>query len=310
MGRYISLMLFIGLGLGYNHFNTFWILGDNEILKISPRKTIDQILKKDWYFKIKNKYLRTKSVQLSHGIDVSAGGDSVYIIRTSSATFYLEKTGGGLSSMLDIDGVDWLGFRKEEGSGWKGEYRGFPNSIHRQDGNYFHAMNSNTDSSTSVVEIESDDHVRIVFTSGNGRWEGRWDFYIGRCDFTMSKVSDGYKYWVLYEGVPNGEINETDYWFGSIDDQIREIHEPFSGDLPAPEWIAFGDTRSPRMLYLLQHNDDDNLDEYYLRPYMTVFGFGRNDGNKYFTDPNTFSIGFVESTDYKQVQKAVTAIHK
>ena len=63
----------------------------------------------------------------------------------------------------------------------------------------------------------------------------------------MSKVSDGYKYWVLYEGVPNGEINETDYWFGSIDDQIREIHEPFSGDLPAPEWIAFGDTRSTQI---------------------------------------------------------------
>lgn len=126
----------------------------------------------------------------------------------------------------------------------------------------------------------------------------------------MSKVSEGYKYWVLYEGVPNGEINETDYWFGSLDDRVREIHEPFSGDLPAPEWIAFGDTRSPRVLYMHQHEDDDNLDEYYLRPYMTVFGFGRNDGNKYFTIPNTFSIGFVESTDYSEVQKAVAGIHE
>jgi hypothetical protein len=126
----------------------------------------------------------------------------------------------------------------------------------------------------------------------------------------MSKVSKGYKYWVLYEGVPNGEINETDYWFGSRDTTIHEIHEPFSGDLPGPEWIAFGDTRSPRVIYLLQHEDDDNLDEYYMRPYMTVFGFGRNDGNKYFTTPKTFSIGFVDSTDYIGVKHAVEKILK
>lgn len=245
------------------------------------------------------------SVQLSHGTDESAGGDPAYIITTPSATWYLEKTGGGLSSMIDKDGVDWLGFKKEEGSGWKGEYRGFPNAIHRQDGSYFHAMNAGTEPSTSVVDIASGAHVQITFTSGNGQWEGRWDFYADRCDFTMTRVSEGYRYWVLYEGVPNGEINETDYWFGSMDNQIREIHEPFSGDLPGPEWIAFGDTRSPRVLYVVQHEDDEHLDEYYMRPYMTVFGFGRNDGNKYFDTPKTFSIGFVESTEYSVVEQAI-----
>ena len=244
-------------------------------------------------------------VQLSHGADESAGGDPAYIVTTPSATWYLEKTGGGLSSMIDRDGVDWLGFRKEEGSGWKGEYRGFPNAIHRQDGSYFHAMNAGTEPSTSVVDIDSGEHVQITFTSGNGQWEGRWDFYPDRCDFTMTRVSDGYKYWILYEGVPNGEINETDYWFGSMDNQIREIHEPFSGDLPGPEWIAFGDTRSTRVLYVVQHEDDEHLDEYYMRPYMTVFGFGRNDGNKYFDTPKTFSIGFVESTEYSVVEQAI-----
>lgn len=244
-------------------------------------------------------------VRLSHGADESAGGDSAYIISTPAATYYLEKEGGGLSSMLDPDGVDWLGFKKEEGSGWKGEYRGFPNSVHRQDGSYFHAMNAGTEPSTSEVDIDSAEHVRITFTSGNGQWEGRWDFYPDRCDFSMSKVSAGYKYWVLYEGVPNGEINETDYWMASIDSEVREIHEPFSGDLPAPEWMAFGDTRSPRVLYVLQHEDDDSLDEYYMRPYMTVFGFGRNDGNKYFDTPKRFSIGFIESTEYAEVAQSI-----
>lgn len=247
-------------------------------------------------------------VQLSHGPDETAGGDPAYIISTAAATYYLEKTGGGLSSMIDRNGVDWLGFNKKKGSGWKGEYRGFPNAIHRQDGSYFHAMNAATDPATSKVELVAKDHIRILFTSDNAQWQGRWDFYPDRCDFTMSRVSEGYKYWVLYEGVPNGEINETDYWFGSMDDKVREIHEPFSGDLPHPEWMAFGDTKSPRVLYVLQHEDDDYLDEYYMRPYMTVFGFGRNDGNKYFDSPKTFSIGFIESTQYSEVEQVIREV--
>ena len=84
----------------------------------------------------------TKAVHLRHGVDESAGGLSAYIVTISNATFYLEKEGGGLSSMLDTDGVDWIGFHNVAGSGWKGEYRGFPNAIHKQDGSYFHAMNA------------------------------------------------------------------------------------------------------------------------------------------------------------------------
>ncbi len=49
-----------------------------------------------------------KKVRLTNGVDESAGGDSAYIITTPSAIYYLEKEGGGLSSMIDKDGVDWL----------------------------------------------------------------------------------------------------------------------------------------------------------------------------------------------------------
>jgi len=246
-----------------------------------------------------------KTVSLSHGQDTTAGDLSCYIITTEAATYYLEKEGGGLSSMIDKDGVDWLGFHNEEGSGWKGEYRGFPNSIHRQDGSYFHALNAGTELSTSVVEIESKDHVRIVFTSGNGKWEGRWDFYPDRCDFTMSEVSHGYKYWVLYEGVPGGGMDETDFWYSSVDQAQHSIDEKQVGDLPGPEWIAFGDKNSPRMIYLLHHEDDEHPDDYFNRPYMTVFGFGRSDKGKFLDTPQTFSIGFVESTEYEEVHSAI-----
>lgn len=247
-------------------------------------------------------------VRLTHGADESAGGGPAYVISTPSATYYLEKEGGGLSSMLDADGVDWLGFHNAPGSGWKGEYRGFPNAVHRQDGNYFHAMNAGTDPSHSVVDIESAEHVRITFTSDNGQWQGRWDFYPERCDFTMSRVSAGYRYWVQYEGVPGGAMDATDFWYSSADDLTHPIEETSVRDLPAPEWMAFGDRDSPRVLYVLHHEDDEFPDDYVSRPYMTVLGFGRRDKDKFLTTPQTFSIGFVESTEYAVIDQAISQI--
>jgi len=248
------------------------------------------------------------AVSLTHGVDESAGGGPAYIVTTSTATYYLEKEGGGLSSMLDADGIDWLGFHSKKGSGHKGEYRGFPNAIHRQDGNYFHAMNAGTDPSTSVVNINSPQHVRITFTSDNGQWEGRWDFYADRCQFSMSKVSPGYKYWVQYEGVPGGTMDDTDFWYSSADAASHPINEVSKRDLPSPEWFAFGDQSSPRMLYVLHHEDDEYPDDYVSRPDMTVLGFGRRNKDKYIVTPQTFSIGFVETTEYADIQKAITAL--
>jgi len=249
-----------------------------------------------------------KKVHLTNGIDESAGGGSAYIITTPSATYYLEKEGGGLSSMIDKDGVDWLGFHNKKGSGHKGEYRGFPNAIHKQDGSYFHAMNAGTDPSSSVVEMESEEHVRITFTSDNEQWEGQWDFYSDRCDFKMRKISSGYKYWVQYEGVPGGEMDSTDFWYASADTKKHSIVEPFVGDLPAPEWMAFGDQDSARMLYMLHQEDDEFPDNYVSRPDMTVLGFGRQNKDKYLTTVQTFSIGFVESTEYSVVAQTIRQV--
>ena len=250
----------------------------------------------------------SQSVSLTDGIDSSAGGDAAYIISTENATYYLEKSGGGLSSMLDKDGVDWLGFHKEPGSAHKGEYRGFPNAVHKQDGNYFHAMNAGTDPSTSIIDIKTSDHVRITFTSDNKKWEGQWNFYPDRLDFTMSKVSPGFKYWVQYEGVPGGEMDRTDFRYSSADNQRHLIDEEFIGDLPALEWMAFGDPNAPRMLYMLQHTDDDHPNDYVSRPDMTVLGFGRRNKEKFLTMPQRFSIGFVESTDYAEVKESINAL--
>ncbi|WP_020209970.1 hypothetical protein [Gilvimarinus chinensis] len=249
-------------------------------------------------------------VRLTHGVDESAGGLHAYVIHTNNAVFFLEKSGGGLSSMVDNEGIDWLGFHNKAGSGWKGEYRGFPNAVHKQDGNYFHAMNAGTDPATSEITVNTPNHVQILFTSDNGKWEGRWDFYPDRCDFTMSKVSPGYHYWVQYEGVPGGAMDEGDFWYNSASLQRHSIYDSYAGDLPGPEWYAFGDKDSPRVLYLLNHNDDAHPDDYVSRPYMTVLGFGRQGKNKFLTAPSTFSIGFIESSSREEISEHLQALIK
>ena len=125
------------------------------------------------------------------------------------------------------------------------------------------------------------DHLRIVTTSQNGKWEGQYDFYPDRLDFTMSKVSPGYKYWVQYEGVPGGEMDRTDFRYSSTDLERHLIDAEFIGDLPGPEWMAFGDPKSPRMIYMLQHKDDAHPNDYVSRPDMTVLGFGRRNKDKF-----------------------------
>lgn len=247
-------------------------------------------------------------VVLTHGIDSSAGNLASFIITTEHATYYLEKSGGGLSSMLDSDGKDWIGFNNRKGSGWQGEYRGFPNAIHQQDGNYFHAMNSKTDPSNGTVTKQTPAHVQIEFVSENGNWIGVWDFYATHCNFTMRQVSPNYVYWIQYEGVAAGTMDDTDYWLSSADAEPMPITQNRSGDLPYPEWMAFGDNQSPRVLFMLNHTDDSHPDNYEHRPDMTVFAFGRAQKNKFLTTPATFSIGFIESTSYSQIQHNIRQV--
>lgn len=46
-----------------------------------------------------------------------------------------------------------------------------------------------------MAQTESNDHIRDVFTSGNGVWQGKWDFYPEGGVYTVTQISAGYKYW-------------------------------------------------------------------------------------------------------------------
>ena len=244
-------------------------------------------------------------------VDQSAGGIECFKIETSNATYFLDKVGAGLSSLVDRDGNDWLGFHPKKGSGAAGEYRGFPNAVFKSAGSYFHAQNSGTDPCVTIVEEVSPSRVVIAAIAGNGKWSARYTFTESACTFTVTKKPADHNYWVLYEGTPGGQYDDSDWWMTSGDHKKRTLAETHDGDIAADEtgseWIAFGDAKLKRSLFIKHHSDDNHADHFYqMEKKMTVFGFGRNGMKRHLDSvPQSFSIGLAESADYQVVQDAV-----
>ena len=268
--------------------------GTGSLLKISPQQPAQQPK-------------TVGSVRLDeNAVDKSAGDLPAFKIKTPTATYYLEKSGAGLSSLLDRDGNDWLGFHPKPGSGAAGEYRGFPNAVYKEGGNYFHAKNQGTDPASCRVVENSPEQVSIEATSENGEWKCRYNFFPTHLTFTMTKMPAGRHYWVLYEGTPGGQYDQTDWWMTS-DSEKQPLTVNHEADLSAPEWIAFGDPSLNRSLVLLHHEDDDLIDRFYqMQHKMTVFGFGRNGINRLIDRvPQSFSIGLVESREKEVIKRDV-----
>ena len=240
------------------------------------------------------------------------------------AIFRLEPSGGGLSSIVapaivapalvdrratgfGKDPVDWLSFSPTPGTGSAGEYRGFPNAVHQQAGNYFHPKNQATDLATTTVIGEVGAALRVSVDSETGHWAGHYDFEPDRVTFTMTSMPEENRYWILYEGTPGGELDAHDWRWVSGESEPQSIHTRFEGDLPDPEWIAFGDPTSPWCLVLYAHQDDPDPDHYYpMNDEMTVFGFGRAGLKKYLdTVPRSFTIGLVPGTTLRDIEAFV-----
>jgi hypothetical protein len=237
--------------------------------------------------------------------DVEHAGLAHFRITTPAATYYFEKSGAGLSRMIDTDGNDWLSFDPRPGTGADGEYRGFPNAVHQQAGNYFHPRNQATDPSEVRIVHQTADRLTILAEAGNGLWASRFDFLETHCVFTMSKMPPDKKYWVLYEGTPGGQFDASDWWMTSAIATRQPMSQNHDGDIPSPEWIAFGDEKQQRALFLLHYDDDTHPDRFYaMQSKMTVFGFGRMGTNKFLESPGqSVSIGFLETTDHAVISR-------
>jgi hypothetical protein len=222
-------------------------------------------------------------------------------IATPAGVYTYHKEGAGFASIADREGAEWIGYHP--GGRAAGEFRGIPNL-----GNDFgHPGHKGESGSVSRVEGRGPLRVRIHSERRDGKWAARWDIYPGYARLTM--LRNDKPYWFLYEGTPGGKLDLKDGFALLAGGARLPLTEAWSGDMPAPEWIAFTGNGSKRMLFAVNHQDDDAPDQYWqMEGEMTVFGFAREYRccRQYFDmSPAEFTVGFAEATAYNDVATAV-----
>ena len=225
-------------------------------------------------------------------------GQPSFQIETPSATWIYHQQGAGFASLLDPDGADWISYRP--GGRAAGEFRGIPNLIHPGAGMH-------PGGTLCVSEAVGN---RIESSCEDGDWAAHWDFFEGYARLTVTKAPR--PYWFLYEGTPGGKLDlDHDFWLLS-DGTRGHMEDSFGADLPDPEWIAFGDARSPRVLVIAKEQPDDIDDQFYqMDGEMTVFGFGREHRccGKYLTEaPATFLVFFSDDDAASSITDRLTEI--
>jgi hypothetical protein len=251
-----------------------------------------------------------------------------FIVKTKSATYYLDKEGGGLSRMIDRYGNDWISFKREPWNVYPesaaSSYRGLPNIVFRSDDNgaghpgykmcYSFVVGSNT----------------ILTISKSGKWQWRWVFYEHYATITMEKVDEDHKYWFLYEGPIAGTfMPEKQYWGTNLGGPRKEINDYYKRDkiFANWHWIYFGDERVKQILFIAMEKPDRQIDALGFlgnsskgvnsEDGMVVFGFGRqSDEQPQMTDPhNKFFFGFMKrkvksSNSHDAAAKSIMGILK
>lgn len=235
--------------------------------------------------------------------NVTDEGQSSYRIAARNATYYYHKQGAGFSSMVDLGGNDWIGYHATGGSA--GNFRGIPNLVHPE--GYFHPGSTNC---TSSIASQGPLKVTIRSVSGDGAWECLWEFYPDCAKLTVLRKARAY--WFLYEGTPGGALNPATDYVGGADGTRTALSASWTGDLPSPEWLYFGDGVLNRVLFLAHHEDDAAVDSYWpMEGNMTVFGFGRDGLNKHLNlAPAHFTIGLAEDSTHAGVSTLVNSAYR
>jgi hypothetical protein len=236
-------------------------------------------------------------------------GLACYKIETPTATYYYDKAGGGFTSLLDTNAVDWINYHPTGGQ--LGSYRGIPNSGAFHPGDPGGISTTDDPLSTPLPKVTVD-------TTRNG-WGCTWEFFPEYARMTLhTKPLPTDKYWFLYEGTPGGQVGSDDVWWRSdgtsstcwdVPDWTTTDISNNSGAAFGSEWVFFSDGTLDRSLFLA-HEDDEDIDDYWLMydaNGMTVFGFGRGSGiDLRMTEiPATLVIGLVESREYNTVKSAI-----
>lgn len=243
-----------------------------------------------------------QSLKVEDGVEWQ--GQTCFRVTTPVATYYYQKEGAGFARIDDRDGNDWIGYKP--GGRSAGEFRGIPNM-----GEFSHPGYTGATGSTSVIVAQGPLKVAIRSERRDGRSATLWEFYHDHARLTVLRA--GLPYWILYEGTPGGKLDlEDDYLIHSTGERMP-ASMTWDYDLPGPEWVAFGDRKLNRVLYLASHQEDDQPDQYWpMEGNMTVFGFGRRlrTVHRFFEHPGRFTVGLVEASDFDRVAAGVNSAYR
>lgn len=241
-----------------------------------------------------------------------------YKIQTPTAEYFYHITSSGFASIVDKDGHDWVSYHpnEEPDDGSKGRYRGIPNVAPID----FHPGSPEGKKPSQII-AKGPLKISLLASSEDEQWKARWDIYPQYATMTMLERGDA-PYWMLYEGTPGGEFNVKDYWVRS--DGTREVMEPYfmsknqwTGHLPSPKWVYFGDQELERVMYYIHHENYEYEDVFWHfgEGGMTVFGFGRGPNNnenwqQLTAAPAHLTVGFAEKNDFAHVSEVINSAYK
>ena len=229
-----------------------------------------------------------------------------YRFQTPAATFLLDSASGGLSSMLDADGNDWIAYRPEPWNQYPpsaaSSYRGVPNLV-------FHSAfdGAGHPGHNRVATWVTSDSTVACHTPG-GPWAWTWRFRENSAVLDVTGVSDTASYWFLYEGPAGGAYQpQQTYMASDASAPAYPQYDHFKGgeEVAQRQWYYFGNDAVARVLYMLQVEPDTLADHYSLLGNdtigidspdgMVVAGFGRAPMAKpVLSQPQQFVIGFLE----------------
>ena len=240
---------------------------------------------------------------------VSSGNDeeqSTFQVATSNSTYHYQQLAAGFSSLVDLDGNDWISFSNATGSA--GAFRGIPNLVYPE--GYFHPGDDNA---TSTLRHDGPLKATIESSSNDGAWQATWEIFPSFARMTVNK--SGHDYWFLYEGTPGGALEPATDVVVRADGGVTDAGFAWTGDLEPEEWAYFADPNvgsSGRALFVAQNQNDAIVDSYYaLNGEMTVFGFGRNGVTSSLNStPRQFTIGLLETTTYADAGPIIRSAYR
>ena len=242
-------------------------------------------------------------------------------IRTSTATYLYDRAGGGFSSIRDMNGIEWIGFKPGNGKvpgSAAADFRGLPNLVFRGDDNG--AGHPGFDQCTSSITA----HNQVTTESGSGLWKWTWTFSDQEALLEVIETDTGRNYWFLYEGTPGGRFDPGHQFWGNSVDGKRADAPPIGSDQTGNgnwKWAFFGHRDVATTFFVVHVTPDEHNDTFsYMgasgegiesEDGMVVFGFGRSGGTPLMSGPNRFIIGLHEpETGQDPVESLIEHLNK